>query len=92
MALVFNSPSNNNAAGQTQGQERWKAKAFLNFWVRRADGSRAKIGAVPLKDSRNFDSALIERLQQEGGVEALMKHLEVDFQMAENQQPANVGF
>lgn len=94
MAFAFNTPgSNNNAQAAGQTNEQWKAEAFINLWVRRADGSRAKLGAIPLKGTRNFDKALIERLQQEGAVEALIAALEVDFQMA-NKEPSqvNVGF
>ena len=93
MAFAFNTPGSNNNASSTGQNEQWKAEAFINLWVRRADGSRAKLGAIPLKGSRNFDKALIERLQQEGAVEALIAALEVDFQMA-NKEPSqvNVGF
>ena len=86
----FNAP----AATTTNAQDdSWKAKAFLNIWVRRADGSRAKIGAIALKEQRSFDKALIERLQQEDGVEALTNALELDFQMADKPASAvNIGF
>lgn len=84
----FNAP----AATNTNDESR-KAKAFLNIWVKRADGSRAKIGAIALKDQRAFDKALIERLQQEDGLEALTKALELDFQMADKPASAvNIGF
>lgn len=77
----------------TSNDTSWKASAFLNVWVKRADGSRAKIGAIPLKDARNFDKALIERLQKEDGIEALYKALELDFQMADKPaSEVNVGF
>lgn len=85
---------NFNAPAATNSQdESWKAQAFLNIWVRRADNSRAKIGAIALKEQRSFDKALIERLQQEDGVEALMGALELDFQMADKPtSQVNVGF
>ena len=42
---------------------------------------------------RAFDKALIERLQQEDGLEALTKALELDFQMADKPSSAvNIGF
>jgi hypothetical protein len=90
MAFAFNKPASETTA---TAQADWKATAFLNIWVRRADGSRAKIGAIPLKDQRNFDKALIQRLQQEDGIEALVKALELDFQMADKPaSEVNVGF
>ena len=85
----FNAP----AATANTNDESWKAKAFLNIWVKRADGSRAKIGAIPLKEQRAFDKALIERLQQDGGVLALMAAMEIDFQMADKPtSQVNLGF
>ena len=85
----FNQP----AATANTNDESWKAKAFLNIWVRRADGSRAKIGAIPLKDQRAFDKALIERLQKEDGIEALTNALELDFQIADKPaSEVNIGF
>ena len=95
MAFNFSSPKTpaTAPATATAGNDSWKATAFLNLWVKRADGSRAKIGAISLKDSKNFDRALIARLQQEGAIEALMQHLELDFQMAASEgSEANVGF
>lgn len=85
---------NFNQPTATNGQdESWKAQAFLNIWVRRADGSRAKIGAIALKEQRSFDKALIERLQQEDGLSALTNALELDFQMADKPaSQVNVGF
>jgi len=92
MTFKFNKPASSETTS-TAASPDWKATAFLNIWVRRADGSRAKIGAIPLKDQRNFDKALIARLQQEDGVEALLKALELDFQMADKPaSEVNVGF
>ena len=93
MAFNFSSPKTNANAPATATNDNWKATAFLNLWVKRADGSRAKIGAIPLKDSKNFDRALIARLQQDGAIEALLQHLELDFQMAASESSeVNVGF
>ena len=89
MAFHFNTPSSNNAGNN----EQWKAKAFLNIWVRRADGSRAKIGAIALRDQKVFEKALIDRLSQEDGVEALKANMEVDFQLVDKASTeVNVGF
>ena len=82
----------NTAAAAVSTDTSWKSDAFVNFYVRRDDGSRVKIGAFGLKESKKFESGLIKRLQQEGAVADLMKVLEVDFQMAESSTPANVGF
>lgn len=89
MAFSFN----NNSQSQQQQDPNWKAAAFLNIWIKKSDGSRAKIGAIPLKDSRNFDKALIARLQEDGAVDALAQALELDFQMADQpNRQVDVGF
>lgn len=90
MAFSFNKPASDTS---TSNDQSWKATAFLNIWVKRADGTRVKIGAIPLKDQRNFDKALIARLQQEDGVQALLSAMELDFQMADKPaSEVNVGF
>lgn len=90
MGFSFNVPSSNNAA---TADEKWKAQAFLNLWVKRADGSRAKVGAIPLREAKAFEKALIARLKQDGAMEAFANALEIDFQMADKPtSEVNVGF
>lgn len=92
MGLVFNAPASagNNNNGQN---DNWKATAFVNLWIRRADGSRVKLGAIALRDNKVMDKALIERLQKEDGTAALLQAMEVDFQMATKESSeVNVGF
>lgn len=81
-----------NQSSASQSNEKWKAAAFLNFWLRRPDGSRVKIGAIPMHDNKEVGKALIARLQEEGAVEAMMKLMEVDFQLANKAEPVNLGF
>lgn len=82
----------NNQSSASQPNEKWKASAFLNFWLRRPDGSRVKIGAIPMHDNKEVGKALIARLQEDGAVEAMMKLMEVDFQLANKAEPVNLGF
>lgn len=92
MGYTFNS-SRAQSNAQEQTNDSWKAQAFLNLWVRKADGTRTKIGAIPLRDSRNFDKALIQRLQEDGAIESLMSAMELDFQMATGKpEGIDVGF
>ena len=69
--------TNNNKA---TSNESWKATAFINLWVETGNG-RIKIGAIPLKEERSIDKDLIEALQQDGAVDALLQNLKLDFQM-----------
>lgn len=87
--MAFN---RNAAAQQQQNDDNWKAAGFLNFYIKREDGSKAKIGAIPLKDTRGFDKALIARLKEDGAIDDLMQVLEIDFREVDNNKPANVGF
>ena len=73
-----------------------RADAFINIWVKRADGTRAKLGALPLKSSTAYQNGVIERLKSGGdeAIAALMSVLEIDFKMATSEPVAAsaVGF
>lgn len=77
-------------AAQTQN-ESWKAQAFLNFYLPSATGDgRRKIGAIPLKEARNYDAALIQRLSEDpDAIQQFLSKLEVDFQLVND--PAATG-
>ena len=73
----------------------WKATAFLNIYVNQPDGTRRKLGALNLKDSKSFDKAVIARLTEGGpdAIAALLKVLAIDFVRADVETPvAAVGF
>lgn len=73
--------------GEQAQNESWKAQGFINIYVKVGDGKR-KVGSIPLKESKAFERALLERLQQEGGVEAFAANLEIDFQIADKETKA----
>lgn len=90
MAINFNVPSaSSNNAGNN---ESWKAQAFLNLFVRKPDGSRMKIGAIPLKTGKKAEAALIDRLQKEDGIDALKQVLDIDFQLVDDGKAVDLGF
>lgn len=76
---------NGNAQGEN---ENWRAQGFINLYVKVGEGKR-KVGSIPLKESKAFERALLERLQQEGGVEAFAANLEIDFQLADKETKAS---
>ena len=84
----------NSAAAQTASYE--KATAFINLWITKPDGSRAKLGAIPLKDSVAFQNGVIARLEAGGdeALESLKGVLQIDFKMVNTQPVAasDVGF
>jgi hypothetical protein len=82
----------NAAVAPAQTNDSWKAQAFLNMYIKRADGSKAKVGALAFKANKKFDAALIKRFQEEGGLQAFADAVIFDFQMAESDTPVDAGF
>ena len=85
---------NSNMTQPTNNTE-WKATAFLNIWMPQADGTRRKVGAIALKDSKPFEKAVIERLTKGGddALTAFMNAVEIDFHRADAVTPVtSVGF
>lgn len=87
--------ANLNTARLVQtNDDSWKATAFVNLYIKGADGRR-KLGAIALKDSKHFEKAIIERLTTGGpeAIAALMKVLEIDFVRADAEVAVSaVGF
>ena len=88
--MAFNTGVQRNQ-NTNQQNDSWKAQAFVNLYVPTPEGGKRKIGTIALKDSKTFEAALIKRLQEEGGLEALKDALIVDFQMAD-KEVSSVGF
>lgn len=67
----------------------WKAQAFINIYLPRANGEgRHKIGALPLKEARQYDANLIKRLSEDPEALAKFKDaLIIDFQLATDPSP-----
>ena len=62
-----------------------KASAFINLWVNTPTGRR-KIGAVPLRNSKPKEAALIARLSEsEDAIEKMLEVLELDFQLVSDK-------
>lgn len=88
MAFITTPAANQNTNGNN---DQWKAQAFINIWVAGTNGTRKKIGSIPLRENKAYEAALIKRLQEEGAVEAMTEALEIDFQMAD-KPVSDVGF
>ena len=83
MALKTNTavivPSSNNQSWE-------KASAFINVSVRKPDGSKRKVGALPLRQSKAYEAALITRLSEDpSAIEKMADVLEIDFQLVSNE-------
>lgn len=83
--------SNNN-----QNNDNWKAQAFLNFYLPKANGEgRHKIGAIPLKDARKYEANLIKRLSEDPeALKKMLGMLQIDFQLVDGPQatPSQLPF
>ena len=94
--MAFQMPARNNVAQMnTRAQnDNWKADAFVNIYLPRRDGSRAKLGSLNLKLSRKTDSQVIEHLANAPdlaeALEQLKGRLEIDFNMADGSDSAEL--
>lgn len=91
--MAFNRNGNNNsapAAANTTNDD-WKAQGFINFYLPAKDGSRRKLGAIPLKESKPQEKILLDWLEADPkNVEALLAKLIVEYRPAE--APESSGF
>ena len=78
----------NNQSQESAQNEQWKAKAFLNLFVIVGEGNKRKLIGIPLKEQKAFEKALIERLQEEGGLEAFSANVTFTFELADKEQKA----
>ena len=65
-----------------------KAAAFINLYLpsKTAPSGRTKIGAIPLREGKAFEAALIERLSSDPeAIKAMLSVLIVDFQAVSNE-------
>ena len=95
--MALNMPTRNNVRSMPQrgGQnDNWKSDAFINLWLPRRDGSRAKLGSIPLKLSRTNDAQVIEHLANapdlEAALEQLKERIVIDFNMADGSDSAGL--
>ena len=86
MAFRNQSNARNNAS---ESNEDWKAQGFINVYVNVGNGNKRKLIGIPLKEQKAFERMLLERLQQEGGVEALMENLSITFELANKEVKAS---
>jgi hypothetical protein len=58
------------------------AIAFLNLYLPSKDGQRVKLGAIPLKASKDREASLVEALKANPELTAaIISKLELDFQL-----------
>ena len=87
--MALNMPANNqnvsNFPNQGANQQRgnWQADAYVNIYLPKRGGTRAKLGALKLSMNRRNDAQVIEYLQNAPdlatALETLKDRLEIDF-------------
>lgn len=85
--MAFKNPQQ-QSSGQSNN-ENWKAQAFINVFVATGEGNRRKLIGIPLKESKAFERMLIERLQQEGGLDAFAENVSFTFELTDKEVKAS---
>lgn len=79
--MAFNNKSN---TGNTDSSaEGWKAQGFLNLYLPSKDGKKRKLGAIPLKESKPSEKALLVWLNEDPTrVAKILASLQMEYQSA----------
>lgn len=82
MAAVF--AQNNQTSNVTRTQDdSWKAQGFLNLYLPGKDGVRRKLGAIPLKESKSNEKAMLAWLNEDASrVAMILAKLEIEYKPA----------
>ena len=83
--MGFRNQSTTRNANQSEQNDSWKAQAFINVYVATGEGNRRKLIGIPLKEQKAFERMLIERLQQEGGLDAFAENVSFTFELADKE-------
>ena len=78
---------NQTPAATGGNNDAWKSDAFVNIWLTLPDGSKRKLGFIGLKKSKNFEKAIIDRLNEGGddAFKAFVNLLAFDYQLADGK-------
>lgn len=61
----------------------WKAQGFLNLYLPGKDGVRRKLGAIPLKESKANEKAMLAWLNEDASrVAMILAKLEIEYKPA----------
>lgn len=79
--MAFNSKS--NTGNTDSSNEGWKAQGFLNLYLPSKDGKKRKLGAIPLKESKPSEKALLVWLNEDPTrVAKILASLQMEYQSA----------
>ena len=81
--MAFNSNSNTNTGNNASTNDGWKAQGFLNLYLPSKDGKKRKLGAIPLKESKPSEKALLVWLNEDPTrVAKILASLQMEYQSA----------
>ena len=79
--MAFN--QSNTVRNDNAQADSWKAQGFLNFYLPSKNGQRKKLGAIPLKESKHSEKALLAWLNEDPSrVANILAKLEIEYQSA----------
>lgn len=80
--MAFN--RSNAQRNDNQQNDSWKAQGFLNLYLPSKEaGKRKKLGAIPLKENKASEKALLQWLNEDPSrVQQILAKLEIEFQSA----------
>lgn len=87
--MAFNTNTQRNTE-TNNNNEAWKAQGFLNIYLPRKDGSRVKLGAIPLRETRVNERQILDWLKQDDDsgnrLRTLVNKIEFEFNTAEPKE------
>lgn len=85
--MAFN--NENTARSNNNRQEAWKADGFLNFYLPSKDGSRRKLGAIPLRGAKPNEKQLSDAIKKDPDlVKRILASLVLEYNPAEQTDGA----
>ncbi len=74
---------NTVSAAQVTQNDSWKAQGFLNLYLPTKDGKRTKLGAIPLKESKANEKAMLAWLNEDPTrVATILSKLVIEYKSA----------
>lgn len=77
--------TSNTVAAPATTNESWKASAYLNLYLPGRDGSRKKLGAIPLRAGKPNEKTLMDWLNEDPSrVAAIISKLDIEYRAVES--------
>lgn len=81
--MAFNKGTSSSSDTSAAKDTDWKAQGFLNMYLPSKDGSLKKLGAIPLKESKTSEKALLTWLNEDPSrVSMILDKLVITYQSA----------